>query len=244
MPVVGRGDGDHVDVVVFEDLTHVLNNVRTVPVLLLELAGSLASDLQIRIDERRNLHVLDGRQAVHVALAPAVDTEHSSPDAVVGPQDAIAGCKRGRGRRCCCGLNESSSLDSGFGTHYDGSPVLMLSHRDSSGQQWRSEITSLVPEAPKVGYGTSMIYFDRLETIRKGIAIKAFNDSRHSDYCHLNCIPKTFWLKLDCGSVRTNGCPGILPRRASSLTGGRCGAAGARYDTLRPGQTIQRQKKP
>ena len=135
VPVVGRRNGDDVDVLVFDDLTQVLHDVGTMAVLLLEFPCALAGDFHIRIDEGRDINVLDRLQAIHVALAAAIHAQDCRSDPVVGPDHAAA-C-----RECsswCSGsrsLDESSSLDCGVCLHGECAPKIILPHRVLRGKR-------------------------------------------------------------------------------------------------------------
>ena len=96
MPVIRRGDGDGVDVLVVEHAAHVLDEVRLEGRDAGELLVVDARRLEVGVDvaQRLDLDVLQGREAAleRVALAANADVGHD--DAIVRAANASVGLGR------------------------------------------------------------------------------------------------------------------------------------------------------
>ena len=147
VPVVWRSDGDDVYVLVLNDRPQVLDHTGPVPVLLLELTGAFAGNLEVGIDEGSHLDVVKGLQAIHVALATTVDAEHSRTDAVVRAQHGASGGECGG--RCNSGscLDKRPAMNGVVEGHVENSYLSMLANGSERGKAHRVGI-------PPTGIGT------------------------------------------------------------------------------------------
>jgi hypothetical protein len=102
VPVVGRGDGDGVDVFVLQRVAHVLVELRGLALRVGDELRTLFAHLRIDVAERDVLGVALHREEVFdVGAALAVEADGANADAVIGPDDGAlslhAGDDDGRG---------------------------------------------------------------------------------------------------------------------------------------------------
>ena len=90
VPMVRRGDGNRVEVLVLERLANVRNRLRLG--LVADLSQAFGIDAAVRIDQVGNFDALLPEPFLDVLAAAAVQPGDGDADAVVGPEDATDGC--------------------------------------------------------------------------------------------------------------------------------------------------------
>src|SRR5439155_15965764 len=91
VPVVGRGDRDSVEILVFQGLADVLDGLRLLAAFRASLFESLPIGARVRIDEISDFHAVHPRPRPDMRSAPAVQAGDGNVDGVVSPQDAAGG---------------------------------------------------------------------------------------------------------------------------------------------------------
>ena len=102
MPVVGRGDGDGVDVLIGEELAHV---VVALGLLAGQLLGGGLAGFEgglVDVAERDDAGVGQGGVALDVIVAASADADDADVDFVIGAEHAAQG-------KCGAGRHESSA---------------------------------------------------------------------------------------------------------------------------------------
>ena len=118
VPVVGRGDGDGVDIVGGEDLAEVLLGLWSVAQVFLGAVGVLLEDVALDITDVGDLCVFSvGLEGGEMGVGAAVEADDGEVDAVVGAEDAgVAaggGGEGGGGGGGCGGGDELAARDHG-----------------------------------------------------------------------------------------------------------------------------------
>ena len=106
VPVIGSGDGDGVDLLVFEELANIdvgfwLGNAE-----FFDVADALAEDGFVDVAQGDDLRIGNVREAVDVILAATADAANSDAHTIVRAKDLAAHCQGGRAHRdgFPCGL--------------------------------------------------------------------------------------------------------------------------------------------
>ena len=90
VPVIGSGDGDSVDFLVFEELAHVDVGLGLGQVHFFNVADTLTQNSFIDVAERDDFRSRDTGKAFDVIGAAASDTADGYADAIVGAEDFAA----------------------------------------------------------------------------------------------------------------------------------------------------------
>jgi hypothetical protein len=96
MPVIGRSNGDSIDILVFQQLANIDVSAGLAVVSLLKCTALAVQDFPIDIAQGCNLYAIDILESTDVRAPPAVDAYHSHADNIVGAADA--GKRRGQGQ--------------------------------------------------------------------------------------------------------------------------------------------------
>jgi hypothetical protein len=88
MPVVRRGDAEHVEVFVFESLADILNTNRRTPLLFLDTAEVFGEGSGIGIDQVSNLDARQSQKSADVSTTATVQPGNSDTHSVIGAQHA------------------------------------------------------------------------------------------------------------------------------------------------------------
>ena len=89
--VVGCGDGDGVDTLVFEDLAHVGETGRSLTAELLHRVLAQGQEPAVHVADRGDFHVLHLRVALQMNTALAVDSDIGISHSDAGDADRIVG---------------------------------------------------------------------------------------------------------------------------------------------------------
>ena len=113
VPVIGSGDGDGVDFLVFEKLAHVDVGLGLGQVHFFDVADTLTQNRFIDVAERDDFRSGDAGKAFDVIGAAASDTADGYADAIVGAEDFAAQreCCRACGDGFAGGLQEFATFD-------------------------------------------------------------------------------------------------------------------------------------
>jgi hypothetical protein len=109
VPVVGRGDADHVDILIVHHPAQVLLQHRFFAVSFPELLLPFFQYVHVRVAEYCDRHIVLGHQALYMVIAPAFQPEDRCIDPVIGPEYTCRNDGRGkdcRGTEGGCVLNE------------------------------------------------------------------------------------------------------------------------------------------
>lgn len=87
MPVVGRGDGDGVDVVVFQELADVVVDGDFGGVVFFQLVDSAADDVVVNVAESGDADAGNAAEAVDVVASASVDANNGDSDVFIGAED-------------------------------------------------------------------------------------------------------------------------------------------------------------
>ncbi len=87
--MVAGGDGDRVEVLVFQGLADVLEALGRITAPCLDLLDAVGKGAVVGIDEVRDLHVLQLRIAANMVAAAAVNPGHADADRLVGSEDLV-----------------------------------------------------------------------------------------------------------------------------------------------------------
>src|SRR5579859_1635113 len=98
MPMIGGGDGDGVDILIFEELANIDVGFGFRQTHLLDAGKALVQDVFVDIAESGKLDARDVRETADVVVAAAAHATDSHADAIVGAENSAAECKRG----CAC----------------------------------------------------------------------------------------------------------------------------------------------
>src|SRR5262245_13227616 len=99
MPVVRRGDGHNVDVLVFEDLTNVLFGFGLLASLAFDLLDPVGEGARIGIDEANDLDTGHADELAEMTAAATIEARDSDADGFVGAQHLTRGLGAGNGNR-------------------------------------------------------------------------------------------------------------------------------------------------
>lgn len=97
VPVVGRHNGDGVEVFVLQRTTHILDAGRRVIRLAGDVFTAGRKQAAIGIDEVGDLHILHTAEPRQKAAAPTVNPRHGNAHAVVRTDDTARGFRAGNG---------------------------------------------------------------------------------------------------------------------------------------------------
>src|SRR5262249_46130235 len=97
MPVVGRGDGNCVQVWVVQRFANVLYAGRFVAALFPDLFPSGFEQAAVRVDQIGDLRVLEAEVLIDVCVTLSVDAGHADTNDVVGPEHAAGSLGAGNG---------------------------------------------------------------------------------------------------------------------------------------------------
>ena len=96
VPMIGSGDGDGVDFLVFEELANVEVTLGLGQAHFFDVAEALVEDVFVDITESGEFDTGDVRKAVDVILAAAADSADGDADAIVGAENFAAQRERCR----------------------------------------------------------------------------------------------------------------------------------------------------
>ena len=113
VPVIGRGDGDGVDIFVFEQLANVDVGFRLGQAHLFDFADALAGDVFVDVADGDDFCSRDMRKAVDVIVAAAAHSADGYADTFVGAENFAAERERSRAYGDCFsrGLQKVTPLD-------------------------------------------------------------------------------------------------------------------------------------
>ena len=98
VPVVGRHDGDGVEILVLQRPAHILDAGRRVIRLAGDIFTARGKQAAIGIDEVGDLHILHAAESRQKAAAPAMDARHGNAHAVIGAHHTARGFRAGNGK--------------------------------------------------------------------------------------------------------------------------------------------------
>ena len=87
VPVVGRGDGDGVDVVVFQEITDVGVGGDFVGVVFFQLGDSAADDVVVNVAEGGDADAGNAAEAIDVRASASVDANDGDSNVFIGAED-------------------------------------------------------------------------------------------------------------------------------------------------------------
>jgi len=99
VPVVGRGDGDHVPLFVLQCLADVLETLGGVAAATANGFDARGKQTRVGVDQMCHLHLVHAQIGADVAAAATVDAGHTHTDRIVRPQDATRCLGAGDGKR-------------------------------------------------------------------------------------------------------------------------------------------------
>src|SRR5262249_16750828 len=88
VPVIGRGDGDGIDVAVLQGAAYVLHFARLVAAAPLDFGRTTLKGAHVRIDKIGDLHALHAGELADVLAAAAVEPGNADAQHLVGAEHA------------------------------------------------------------------------------------------------------------------------------------------------------------
>src|SRR5450755_3354532 len=99
MPVIGSGDGDGVNLFVFEKFANVPISFGSGRAKFFDFGDALGGNIFVDVTERGDFHVGDMLESLDMIAAAAAQSANGDADAIIGAEDFSAE----RERCCACG---------------------------------------------------------------------------------------------------------------------------------------------